>query len=139
MYGFSYNKTVKNQYETLIKPTKSLPYVVAAGTCLHRSVAAIALKGENMDYRQVGDILDKLAEELPQEFYRELSGGILLVPEAKRSPHGPDLLIMGEYIRSQMGRMIKLDGRGSPDGTAAGSPASRVHSSHRIPGRRAGT
>lgn len=61
-----------------------------------------------MDYRQVGDILDMLAEELPQEFYRELSGGILLVPEAKQSPHGPDLLIMGEYIRSQMGRMIKI-------------------------------
>ncbi|MBQ9015047.1 MAG: metallopeptidase family protein [Firmicutes bacterium] len=61
-----------------------------------------------MNYRQVGDILDMLAEELPQEFYRELSGGIILVPEAKQSPHGPDLLIMGEYVRSQMGRMIKI-------------------------------
>lgn len=62
-----------------------------------------------MDIRQVGDILDMLAEELPPEFYRDLNGGILLVPEAKPSPHGPDLLIMGEYITSSnMGRMIKI-------------------------------
>ena len=31
---------------------------------------------------EVGDILDMLAEELPQEFYRELNGGILLVRSA---------------------------------------------------------
>ena len=62
-----------------------------------------------MNIQQVGDILDKLAEELPPEFYRELNGGILLVPEYKPSPHGPDLMIMGEYIVSHsMGRMIKI-------------------------------
>lgn len=57
---------------------------------------------------KVGDILDDLAEELPPEFYRELSGGILLVREEKQSPHGDDLYIMGEYIVSQAGRMIKI-------------------------------
>ena len=62
-----------------------------------------------MNIRQVGDILDMLAEELPEEFYRELNGGILLVPEAKHSPHGSDLMIMGEYITSSsMGRMIRI-------------------------------
>lgn len=61
-----------------------------------------------MDIRQVGDILDRLAEELPREFYRDLNGGILLVPEEKVSPYGPDLRIMGEYITSQAGRMIKI-------------------------------
>ena len=62
-----------------------------------------------MDIRQVGDILDMLAEELPHEFYRDLNGGILLVPEAKVSPYGPDLRILGEYITSpNMGRMIKI-------------------------------
>lgn len=62
-----------------------------------------------MNIRQVGDILDMLAEELPQEFYRDLNGGILLVPEYKQSPHGPDLMILGEYIVSgNMGRMIKI-------------------------------
>ena len=61
-----------------------------------------------VDIDRVGEILDMLAEELPLEFYRELSGGILLMPEAKESPHGEDLCIMGEYIRSQSGRMIKI-------------------------------
>lgn len=62
-----------------------------------------------MDIRQVGDILDMLAEELPPEFYCDLNGGILLVPEAKVSPYGPDLRILGEYITSpNMGRMIKI-------------------------------
>ena len=62
-----------------------------------------------MNIQRVGDILDMLAEELPEEFYRDLNGGILLVPEAKQSPHGPDLLILGEYVvSSSMGRMIKI-------------------------------
>ena len=61
-----------------------------------------------MNIRQVGNILDQLAEELPQEFYRDLSGGILLVPEEKKSPYGEDLRIMGEYIVSPAGRMIKI-------------------------------
>ena len=57
---------------------------------------------------RAGDILDMLAEELPREFYRELNGGILLVPDVKNSPHGDDLYILGEYIRSQAGRMIMI-------------------------------
>lgn len=61
-----------------------------------------------VDIDRVGDILDRLAEELPLEFYRELSGGIVLMPEEKRSPHGNDLWIMGEYSVSQSGRMIKI-------------------------------
>ena len=61
-----------------------------------------------MDIDRMGDILDQLAEELPTEFYRELNGGILLVPEEKRSPYGPDLWIMGEYSRSSIGRMIRI-------------------------------
>ena len=61
-----------------------------------------------VDIDRVGEMLDELAEELPYEFYRELSGGILLMPEAKQSPHGEDLCIMGEYSVSQSGRMIKI-------------------------------
>ena len=57
---------------------------------------------------ETGDILDRLAEELPPEFYRELNGGILLVPEAKQSPYGEDLTILGEYCVSSLGRMIKI-------------------------------
>jgi hypothetical protein len=52
----------------------------------------------------VQDILDDLAEELPVEFYDELNGGILLLPEAKPSPYakGNDLFILGEY-RHELG------------------------------------
>lgn len=56
-------------------------------------------------------ILDDIAGELPEEFYKELNGGILLLPEAKISPYAvsDDLYIMGEYIYSiSMGRMIKI-------------------------------
>lgn len=60
---------------------------------------------------EVQIILDELAEELPIEFYKELNGGILLLPEAKRSPYakGDDLYILGEYRTSpSMGRMISV-------------------------------
>lgn len=56
-------------------------------------------------------MLDEIAEGLPIEFYNELNGGILLIPESKLSPYAQnnDLWIMGEYIRSSsMGRMIKI-------------------------------
>ncbi|MEI6131411.1 MAG: metallopeptidase family protein [Bacillota bacterium] len=56
-------------------------------------------------------MLDEIAMELPQEFYKELNGGILLLPEAKfheQSQQG-DLYIMGEYYRGgNMGRYIAI-------------------------------
>ncbi|MDR1953187.1 MAG: metallopeptidase family protein [Clostridiales Family XIII bacterium] len=61
----------------------------------------------NIDDMQ--DILDELAEELPPIFYKELNGGILLLPEAKLSQYAraDDLYILGEYRRSAgMGRYI---------------------------------
>ena len=54
-------------------------------------------------------ILDELAEELPQEFYKELNGGILLLPDIKVSPEARnhDLYILGQYHYSHsMGRYI---------------------------------
>ena len=63
-----------------------------------------------MDLNRMGEILDMLAEELPEEFYKELNAGIVLTPEIKRSPHGNDLLIMGEYSRSNLGRGISIYG-----------------------------
>ena len=56
-------------------------------------------------------MLDEIAEELPAEFYKELNGGILLLPDRKVSPHAreEDLYIMGEYHHSSsMGRMIYI-------------------------------
>ena len=57
------------------------------------------------------DMLDEIAESLPAEFYKELNGGILLIPEAKRSAHAikDDLYTMGEYYHSgSMGRIIYI-------------------------------
>lgn len=57
------------------------------------------------------EMLDEIAESLPAEFYKELNGGILLIPEAKRSSHAikDDLYTMGEYHHSgSMGRIIYI-------------------------------
>ncbi|MDF2653678.1 MAG: hypothetical protein K0R19_152 [Bacillota bacterium] len=54
-------------------------------------------------------MLEELASELPQEFYRELNGGILLLPDKKISPEAKknDLYTMGQYRYSpSMGRYI---------------------------------
>jgi len=57
------------------------------------------------------DMLDDIAESIPIEFYNGLNGGIILLPDAKRSPYAQnnDLWIMGEYSRGgSMGRLIKI-------------------------------
>lgn len=56
-------------------------------------------------------MLDELAAEIPQELYRELNGGIMLLPEAKLNPQSRrnDLYILGEYHRDgNMGRYINI-------------------------------
>lgn len=60
---------------------------------------------------EVTTMLDELAEELPQEFYKKLNGGILLLPEIKLHPQNTanDLYIMGQYHYSYtMGRYIVI-------------------------------
>ncbi len=56
-------------------------------------------------------MLDEIAVELPEEIYRELNGGIVLLPEEKLNPmsRGNDLYILGEYYRGgSMGRYIAI-------------------------------
>ena len=56
-------------------------------------------------------MLDEISQEIPAEFYNELNGGILLLPEVKHHPRGRanDLYILGEYIRAgNMGRYIAI-------------------------------
>ena len=62
-------------------------------------------------------ILDEIACEIPKEFYRELNGGILLLPETKYHPESHrqagELYIMGEYYNDRkgyggLGRYIKI-------------------------------
>ena len=61
-----------------------------------------------LTFEEVGDILDEIADELPEEFYRELNGGILLLPEARQDPADIEnnLYILGEYVHDRMGRYI---------------------------------
>jgi hypothetical protein len=57
------------------------------------------------------EMLDELAAELPEQFYRELNGGILLLPEKRISPEAinNDLYTLGEYHYSySMGRYITM-------------------------------
>lgn len=63
-----------------------------------------------LDFDAVGEILDEMAEEFPPVFYRELNGGISLLPEAVEDPEFPpgEIYIMGEYCDDQMGRYINL-------------------------------
>jgi hypothetical protein len=66
------------------------------------------LTGYTID--QVEEMLNKIAEEIPEDFYRELNGGILLLPEIKLHPKGKgDLYIMGEYCNTvNLGRYINI-------------------------------
>ncbi|SET52479.1 Zinicin-like metallopeptidase [Natronincola peptidivorans] len=61
---------------------------------------------------EVHHLLDAIAEEIPKDFYKELNGGILLLPESKEHPQSRSsdkLYIMGEYQRSHStGRTIKI-------------------------------
>jgi hypothetical protein len=57
-------------------------------------------------------VLDELAEELPPEFYYELNGGIVLLPDAPESEYAQrsgDLYTLGEYHHGgPMGNYIKI-------------------------------
>lgn len=58
---------------------------------------------------EVQVLLNEVAEELPQGLYKDLNGGIILLPEVKlhKKSIGDDLYVMGEY-RNEMisGRYI---------------------------------
>jgi hypothetical protein len=56
-------------------------------------------------------MLDDIASELPQEFFKYLNGGIILLPEGKyhAKSTGNDLFVMGEYrIDGPLGRYIAI-------------------------------
>ncbi|NBG89303.1 metallopeptidase family protein [Isachenkonia alkalipeptolytica] len=62
-------------------------------------------------FEETREMLDEIAEEVPEAFYRELHGGIILIPEEKKhreSKEAGNLYIMGEYHRNAMGRKILI-------------------------------
>ena len=58
----------------------------------------------------INEMLDEIAAELPDEIFKELNGGVSLLPGKKISENDPSggLLTLGEYRRDQMGRYIVL-------------------------------
>jgi len=59
---------------------------------------------------EINEMLDEAAAELPAEVFRELNGGVSLLPGTKLSDSDPDggLYTLGEYRRDQMGRYIVI-------------------------------
>ncbi|MCL2366742.1 MAG: metallopeptidase family protein [Oscillospiraceae bacterium] len=58
----------------------------------------------------INEMLDEIAAELPEEVFRELNGGVSLLPDLRRSNADPGggLYTLGEYRRDQMGRYIVI-------------------------------
>ncbi len=60
---------------------------------------------------EVHEILNDISEELPEDFFKELNEGVVLLPEVKlhsESREDQRLYIMGRYMRSITGRNIVL-------------------------------
>lgn len=57
------------------------------------------------------EILDEISREVPEEFYRELNGGVILLEDEVLSPEAADddLYTLGEYCEDElMGRYIVI-------------------------------
>lgn len=66
---------------------------------------------QRMTIDEMHEILNDLADELPEVFFRELTGGISLAQQVKYNPQGVnnDLYILGTYHRGGgMGRYITI-------------------------------
>ena len=62
-----------------------------------------------MTIDEMHELLDELSAEIPPAFFDELNGGINLLPDTRRSDHGPDLFTMGDYNHGgPMGRYINI-------------------------------
>lgn len=64
-----------------------------------------------IDIDEAYELLDEIAQELPDAFWYELNGGVSLLPQAVRSPaaRADDLYILGEYrVDPALGRYINL-------------------------------
>jgi len=61
-------------------------------------------------FDECGAMLDEIADSMPYELYRDLNGGISLLPQLKVHPKAlnNDLFILGEYIRNSLGNAIRL-------------------------------
>ena len=54
-------------------------------------------------FEEAGIMLDEIADEMPEEFYKELNGGIILVPHEKAHADNNHLWTLGEYHNDRKG------------------------------------
>ena len=61
-----------------------------------------------IEFEECAQMLDEIADSMPYELYRDLNGGISLLPKIKVHPKAlhNDLFILGEYIRNSLGNAI---------------------------------
>ena len=61
-----------------------------------------------ISFEECAEMLDEIADSMPYELYRELNGGMSLLPQLKVHPKAVnnDLFILGEYKRNSLGRYI---------------------------------
>ena len=63
-------------------------------------------------FDEAAAMLDEISEEMPQAFYKELNGGVYLLPDVKKdrdSDARRPLYVMGEYIcRRDLGKYINI-------------------------------
>lgn len=60
---------------------------------------------------EVHEILDSISEDLPEDFFKDLNEGVVLLPQIKLHPESREkdkLYIMGKYVRSITGRHIVI-------------------------------
>ena len=57
-------------------------------------------------FEEAASMLDEAVDELPQEIFDKLNGGVNLIPSRRTDEHG--LLVMGMYIVDQMGRHVEI-------------------------------
>jgi len=65
-----------------------------------------------LSFEEVGEMLDDIADELPEDFFKELNGGVSLLPDVRLHPDSGQpggLYTMGEYrVERGMGRYINI-------------------------------
>lgn len=60
-----------------------------------------------LSFDEAAEYLDAVADELPDALFRELNGGVCIVPQVMKSTKGDGLYTLGQYNRGgSMGRYI---------------------------------
>lgn len=77
---------------------------------------------EVISFDEFAELLDEVANELPEEIFKNLNGGISLLPDVLEHPENSGLFVLGQYhsggylgryITIQYGSFIELYGRSS--------------------------